>query len=134
MEKTFFVNDIPKFAKTIGDMNPLHHNTILAKKAGFEGIIAPGVIVMGFVSATIAEMIPMAIVRHLEVDFLNPLYDGSIVQVVCTILKQKKSIAKVKVEVYSTVAIAKGFCLLLIPQMRKRQQKKEHEKEKVVVV
>lgn len=136
-KKDFIIypGDIQKSAKEIGDINPLHNNPVVAKEMGFEDIIAPGVMTIGFVSATIAEIIPMAIVLRLEeVDFLNPLYEGSVVQVVCTILKQKKQIVKVKAEVYSSsVAIMKGYCLLLIPQKQK-QQLKEPEKECAIVI
>lgn len=118
MEKTFIVKEISQFAKTIGDVNPLHHDNARAREMGFEGIVAPGVMVMGFVSATIAEMIPMAIVRHLKVKFLNPLYENSVVRVICVLLKRKESFATVEVKIYSTEVVAKGSCLLLIPQIR----------------
>lgn len=122
-KKSFIVKGVSKFALSIEGWNPIHHSTIKAREAKFQDIVAPGVMVMGFISATISEMIPMAIARSLEIEFLKPLYEGLVVDVIC-MMKKRKISAEVKVEVYSTdKMIAKGSCILLIPQMRKKQQK-----------
>lgn len=108
---------IRRFAGSIGDWNPLHHSDAAAKKAGLLGIIAPGIMITGFASSAIAEEIPGVKVRRLEVEFLNPLYAGSSLLVLCTVLKQKKQLAQVAITIKNGFEIiAKGSCLLFLPQ------------------
>ena len=77
-EHRFFVRDdraISEFAKGIDDWNPLHHERQVAFAAGLDGIITPFVMILGFISTTIAAEIPDGVrIHHLEIDFLRPIY------------------------------------------------------------
>ncbi|MEK7114125.1 MAG: MaoC/PaaZ C-terminal domain-containing protein [Patescibacteria group bacterium] len=118
-EKCFEIGDedgIRKFAESIGDNNPLHHDDEAAKRAGLLGIIEPGVRTVGRVSSTIADRIPGVMVRKLEMEFLNPLYAGSFLSVLCTVKWQRRRLASVIVTLRSGFdVVAKGTCLLVLP-------------------
>lgn len=114
---------IVDFARNIGDDNPMHNDDNLAKKAGFQGIIAPGVMVMGFVSSAIAQKIPGVRVRRLEIEFRKPLYVGAYPRIACEVLQAKGVCAKIAIvvndvqeELSDAVVTAKGTCTLIFPK------------------
>ena len=118
--RDFYVGDeegIRKFATAIGDQNPLHHDETEAKKVGLRGIIAPGVMLTGFVSSTIAAEIPGVMVAELNMKFRKPLYAGSLLTVFCTVLQQRARLAKMGVTVRNGIDVmAHGSCMLVLPQ------------------
>ncbi len=108
---------IRNFAQLIEDTNPIHSDHDEAKKIGLLGIIAPGVMIIGFASSTIADEVPGAKICRLEMEFKSPLYAGSQPFVSCIVLNQKKRIAKIAIMIKNGCEIvAKGSCLLLLPQ------------------
>lgn len=118
-EREFRINsddEIRAFARGIGDFNPLYHDNATARVAGFQGIIAPGVMMMGYLSATIAHEIPGAIIRRLEVDFSKPFYSMAIPTVTCILVSQRGPIAKVDFIIKNRLEpVAKGSCTLILP-------------------
>ena len=107
---------IRKFAECIGDDNPLHHDDEAARQAGLLGIVAPGIMLTGFVSSAIASEIPRAMVRQLQMKFIQPLYAGSSPTVSCSVEKHRGRIAQVAVMVRNGYEIlAEGMCTLLLP-------------------
>ena len=108
---------IRRFANQIGDRNPLHHHTGAAQKAGLLGIIAPGVMTIGFVSSMIAEKIPMVKVYRLDISFAHALYAGSRPVVLCEIVNRKRMVAEVAITVKNGAdVVATGTCMLVLPQ------------------
>ena len=110
---------IREFAQRIGDTNPLHHDEEAARQEGLLGIIAPGVMLAGFVSAAIAEEIPGVVACRLSIDFVAPLYAGSCPTVQCTVLNQNVRMARLAFTVKNGIdVIAKGLCLLGLPKLK----------------
>lgn len=108
---------IRRFATAIGDRNPVHHNDEAAKARGLLGIVAPGVMTMGFVSATIAEEIPGVVLASLQVAFKKPLYAGSLPTVRCTVTEQRRRLVMADIEVRNGAEIvAQGNCTLILPK------------------
>src|SRR3990167_2063358 len=54
------------FAASIGDNNPIHHDNIAAINGGLRKIVAPGLMVMGFLSAAIAEENPGVMISEIN--------------------------------------------------------------------
>ena len=109
--------DIRSFATHINDTNPVHHDNEAAQKAGLHGIIAPGVMTIGFVSSAIATKIPGSQVCRLEMKFSAPLYAGSTPSVFCAISGHSGQLAKVAVTVKNGFeVIATGSCVILLPK------------------
>jgi acyl dehydratase len=112
--------EIRAFARLIGDTNPLHHNEEVAKQKGLLGIIAPGVMLLGFISATIAEKIPGALARKIELDFTNPAYGESFATVRCRMTNLRGPIAMLEVTVRNGCDIlAAGIATLVLPKERR---------------
>lgn len=128
-KKDFFIasGEIRPFAKKIGDDNPLHNDRQIAIDTGFDDVIAPGAMIDVFITKTVLKKFPVVLILHREIKFLKPLYEGSVVQVNCTTIKEKSAIKKIAIEIRTTSngLVAKGSCLLSIPKMRERQQKNQ---------
>ena len=119
--KDFYVCDeegIRQFARSIRDNNPLHHDDGAARAAKLLGIIAPGVMTIGFVSSAIAEEIPLSRVYRLELVFKEPVYAKSLVSVFCTVVRMRRISADIAVTVKNGYRVlAEGSCVLaLSPQ------------------
>ncbi len=110
-------DEIRDFARLINDPNPIHSDHDAAVKAGLLGIIAPGVMTIGYASSAIAHEVPGVKICKLEMEFKNPLYAGSSPSVSCIVLKKRNQVAKVAIMIKNGFeTIAKGSCLLLLPQ------------------
>ncbi len=108
---------IRKFAAAIGDWNPLHHDQAAARRAGLRGIIAPGVMLVGFLSSVIASEIPRVMIADLNLKFRRPLYSGSHPTVFCTVSRQRDRLAFVTVKIENGAElVAEGSCTLLLPR------------------
>ncbi|MSU74692.1 hypothetical protein EXS57_02855 [Candidatus Kaiserbacteria bacterium] len=117
--RTFEVGDeerISLFAMSFGDQNPIHHSNEKAREAGLLGAVAPGVMIGGFISATIAELIPGVRIGNLKMRFPKPLYAGSTAYVFCKLLKRSGQCAKISFEIKNGIeVVTEGSCLLLLP-------------------
>lgn len=108
---------IREFAQCIGDFNPIHHQVESAKDAGLHGIIAPGVMMIGFASAAIAEEIPGVIIRKLELKFKQPMYAGSLPIVLCSTSHARGPVLEIGVSIRNGgMVLAEGNCTLLCPK------------------
>gem|GEM_PF-3129350 len=110
-------DSIRSFSTLINDFNPIHHDTEAAKKFGLHGVVAPGVMIMGFVSSAIAKRIPGVIARKIDIKLTNPLYAKSRVLVTCGVTSVRGLIAKVTIDVESNGDfVITGECTLLLPR------------------
>lgn len=108
---------IRRFANQIGDRNPLHHHAGAAKRTGLLGIIAPGVMIVGFVSSMIAEKIPLVKVYRLDISFAHALYAGSKPIILCEVVGRKRLVAEVAFIIKNgDNVIATGTCMLVLPK------------------
>lgn len=108
---------IRQFATSIGDLNPVHHNDDAAKARGLLGIVAPGVMTLGFISAAIADEIPGVVLATLQVAFKKPLYAGSLPTVRCTVVEQRRRLVTADIEVRNGFEVAAtGSCTLILPK------------------
>jgi len=59
-----------KYAGASGDFNPLHYDDEFAEKAGL-GVIAQGMLIMGFVAQAICNWIPQKNLRYFKARFVG---------------------------------------------------------------
>ena len=76
-----------RYAGASGDFNPLHYVEAIARKAGFDRLIAQGMLVMGFVGQAITGWIPNWCLRGLKVRFVNVTRLGDTISVVGRIVE-----------------------------------------------
>lgn len=109
--------DVIRFAKSIRTKNPLHLDNQVARQNKLLGVVVPGVMIVGFADATITEEVDEVKIRRLDVDFVNPLYAGSVVSVLCTVLYKKLDVAKIAIVIKNGFeTIAEGSCFLMLSQ------------------
>jgi acyl dehydratase len=70
-----------RYAGASGDFNPLHTVHEVGVKAGFGGVIAHGLLVMGFVAQAVTQWIPNRYLRKLKVRFSGVTRPGDIITV-----------------------------------------------------
>lgn len=108
---------IRQFATSIGDMNPVHHHDDAAKARGLLGIVAPGVMTLGFISAAIADEVPGVVLATIQVAFKKPLYAGSLPTVKCAVTDQRRRLVTADIEVRNGFdVVATGNCTLILPK------------------
>lgn len=111
--------EISAFARSIGDLNPLHHSDEVARKKKIKrsfllGRITTGVRTLGYLSPTIVDNFPTGMVVEIEnVRFSQPLYAGSLPTVSCKILKTSRKLTRVAFEVLNGYeVISYGTCVI----------------------
>ncbi|MEP7329795.1 MAG: MaoC/PaaZ C-terminal domain-containing protein [Betaproteobacteria bacterium] len=71
-----------KYAGASDDYNRIHYDLTYATEAGLGGVIAHGMLTMGFMSsALVAWAGPRAQIKHLAVRFTAPVRPGDVVEV-----------------------------------------------------
>lgn len=83
---------INKYSEITGDKNPIHLDDEYAKQTVFNGRIAHGMLLGGFISKLISEKYPGEGSIYLEqnLKFINPCYINDLVEVVVELIEQKK--------------------------------------------
>lgn len=77
------VNEVQlvRYAGASGDFNPLHTVDAVGKMAGFDGVIAHGMLVMGFVGQAITNWLPNRCLKKLGVRFTSPTWPKDVITV-----------------------------------------------------
>lgn len=73
------LTDVVRFAGALGDFNPLHHDVVAARAAGFEAPIAMGQMTAGLIAAWLADWCGAEHLCHLEVRWVSPVSVGDTV-------------------------------------------------------
>jgi len=69
--------DVRAYAEAGGDRNPLHLDDDVARKAGFDGVIAHGMFTMGHLSACLTRWLgDVSPIRAMRVPFRAPVSPG----------------------------------------------------------
>jgi len=73
--------DLVKYAGASGDFNPIHTVHRVAEKAGLGGVIAHGMLIMGFVAQAITRWVPDRHLRKFKVRFAGITRPGDVITV-----------------------------------------------------
>ena len=68
-----------RYAGASGDFNPLHTDPAVGEKIGFGGIIAHGMLIMGFVGQTVSDFVGPTALRSFEVSFKGMTHLGDVI-------------------------------------------------------
>ncbi len=80
-----------KYAGASGDFNLLHTDPEIGKAVGIGGIIAHGMLIMGFVGQAITDWIPKKYLRKFGVRFVGMTRPGDVVKVTGTVTDKKEA-------------------------------------------
>ena len=99
--KTITEEDINAFAIISGDRNPVHMDDVEAKKYGFEGKIAHGLLPAALISTVLGTIMPGNGTIYLgqNLNFIRPVYVGDTITAevsVSEIMKPEKGIYRLK--------------------------------------
>ena len=77
------VNEVQlvKYAGASGDFNPLHFMDSVGKAAGQGGVIAHGMLIMGFMGQAVTDWIPNRNLKRFGVRFVNVTRPGDVITV-----------------------------------------------------
>lgn len=114
---------VERFGALVGDTNPLHLNADAAAKSRFGRPIAPGTLIMSFVSGLLGERLPgpgsAYVVQFCE--YRSPVYVGDTVQITLTVSQVfSRGVARIshEVAVEDRVAVT-GYSDVLLDTARR---------------
>jgi len=77
-----------RYAGASGDFNPLHTDDAVAQEAGLKGVIAQGLLVMGFVGQAITCWVSKRDLKRFQVRFKGMTFPGDIISVSATVTEK----------------------------------------------
>ena len=119
--KTVSAEDVNLFVQITGDNNPLHTDQAYAENTVFKGLIAPGVLTAGLISAAIAVHLPGPGSIYLEqtLRFLSPVYHGdtitATVEVLSKIIEKKRVTLRTVCTNQVGAVVVEGRAVILLP-------------------
>jgi len=79
-----------RYAGASGDFNPLHTDPEVGRQAGTGGVIAHGMLIMGFVGQAITNWIPNKYLKKFGVRFVGMTRPGDIVTITGKVREKKE--------------------------------------------
>ena len=70
-----------RYAGASGDFNPLHTDDEAARAAGFDGVVAQGMLMMGIASQAVTDWVPKRALKKVKVRFRGATRPGDIIRV-----------------------------------------------------
>lgn len=77
-----------RYAGASGDFNPIHTDDVTARDAGLSGVIAQGMLIMGFVGQAITTWAPKRYLKRISVRFMNMTFPGDVITVGGTVAEK----------------------------------------------
>lgn len=86
------VNEVQfvKYAGASGDFNPLHYVDSIGKKAGQGGVIAQGMLIMGFAGQALTNWLPNRNLTRFKVRFVSVTRPGDIITVTGRVVDKRE--------------------------------------------
>lgn len=110
-----------RYAGASGDFNPLHFMDSVGKMAGFEGVIAHGMLIMAFAGQALTEWFGPGALRRFKVRFVGVTKPGDVITVQGQIGERREQDGRLQLQcVLSAVgqdgqSRLKGECLVDVP-------------------
>jgi acyl dehydratase len=80
-----------RYAGASGDFNPLHTDDSVAQMGGMKGVIAQGVLIMGFMGQAISGWVKTSALKKFKVRFMGMTYPGDVITVKAAVKEKKKT-------------------------------------------
>lgn len=120
LEHPVTVAVIEMFGEATGDRNPLHFDDAYAAASQYGGRVAHGALLVGFVSAVLANKLPGpgSVAREMAIRFKKPVRPGDVVTSKVVVRELAEKTRKVTFDCYSYVGgelVARGEASALVP-------------------
>jgi acyl dehydratase len=80
-----------RYAGASGDFNPLHTDDGVAQKGGLKGVIAQGILIMGFMGQAISGWVKNRDLKRFKVRFMGMTYPGDIITVNAAVKEKQET-------------------------------------------
>ena len=80
-----------RYAGASGDFNPLHTDDSVAQKGGMKGVIAQGILIMGFMGQAISGWVKTRDLKRFKVRFMGMTYPGDVITVKAVVKEKKET-------------------------------------------
>ena len=92
---------ISLFSELTNDYAPVHSNESFAKKKGFNGPIAHGLLTSSFISGLLGDKLPgkHSVINEISLKYHEPVYAGQTIEVVVTVQRVIESVRAVYLEI-----------------------------------
>ena len=101
-----------RYAGASGDFNPIHTDDETARQSGLPGVIAQGMLVMGFVGQAVGSWAPARALKRINVRFVGMSYPGEVLTVDAVVAEKMKEKIGLRVVCDMTVKDAQGSAKL----------------------
>lgn len=81
-----------RYAGASGDFNPLHTDDGIAKASGMKGVIAQGILIMGFMGQAISGWVDLRDLKRFKVRFRGVTYPGDVITIKALVREKKPSV------------------------------------------
>jgi acyl dehydratase len=77
-----------RYAGSSGDFNPIHTDDATATKSGLPGVIAHGILIMGFVGQAITTWAPKRFLKRFKIRLTNMTFPDDVITVEATVTEK----------------------------------------------
>jgi len=86
-----------RYAGASGDFNPIHTDDAAAGESGLKGVIAQGLLIMGFLGQAIVRWVPKRTLKNFKVRFTGMTLPGDIITVSATVAEKLETEEEIKI-------------------------------------
>ncbi len=113
VDKPLTVTDFVRYQGASGDMNPAHHDTEFAQRAGFPTPFAVGMLQAGVLATYLTDQFGASAVRHFKVQWREQAWPGDVLTYAAKIVAVREEDGQRLVDLEATVTRQTGGVHLL---------------------
>ena len=100
--------DLVRYAGASGDYNPMHHDEILATKAGQPSVFGHGMFSMGLLGTAITDFVGPSALTHYQVRFNRQTWPGEELRTKVVVKAKREEDGKKLIDLECSLANAEG--------------------------
>jgi acyl dehydratase len=113
IDKPLTVTDFVRYQGASGDMNPAHHDTEFAQRAGFPPPFAVGMLQAGVLATYLTDHFGASAIRHFKVQWREQAWPGDVLTYAAKIVALREEDGQRLVDLEATVTRQTGGVHLL---------------------
>lgn len=93
------LEDMERFCKITGDMNPLHINRYYAKEYGFRDRVVYGMLTASYLSTLAGVYLPgeKSLIQNVEINFVKPVFLNEVLTIVGKVINKNDTFKIIKI-------------------------------------
>jgi acyl dehydratase len=108
VDKPLTITDFVRYQGASGDMNPIHHDTEFAQKAGYPGPFAVGMLQAGVMATFVTNWLGPENIRRFKVQFREQAWPGDVITYTGTVTGKREEDGEHLVDVELTATRQTG--------------------------